>query len=79
MYEKLGWRMASSIERVYDNARARSELGWEPRHDFAAALERLASGSALASPLVQAVGIKGYHGDAHRDGLYPVAPAQSRA
>ena len=32
-----GWTMFPSIDRVYVNERARVELGWAPRHDFAAA------------------------------------------
>ena len=40
-FERRGWSMFPSVERVYVNARARSELGWEPRYDFRAALDRL--------------------------------------
>ena len=61
VYAALGWTMFPSIERVYDNARARRELGWAPRHDFAHALERLAAGGDPRSPLAIAVGAKGYH------------------
>jgi nucleoside-diphosphate-sugar epimerase len=59
-YAQLGWRMAPSIDRVYDNARARRELGWRPRHDFAAVLARACSGD-LRSPLARTIGSKGYH------------------
>jgi len=59
-YAALGWRMAPSIDRVYDNTRARRELGWQPRHDFAAVVAR-ARGGEIRSPLACAVGIKGYH------------------
>src|SRR5215210_5167733 len=31
VYAVRGWRMFASIDRVYVNARARSELGWAPR------------------------------------------------
>ena len=41
IYAARGWRMFPSIERVYVNERARRELGWAPRYDFAHALERL--------------------------------------
>jgi nucleoside-diphosphate-sugar epimerase len=71
VYDLRDWRMATSIDRVYDNARARAELGWQPRHDFAAVLERARSGD-IRSPLARAIGMKGYHGDAHADGSYPV-------
>ena len=53
--------MFPSIERVYVNAKAREELGWAPRHDFRAALDRLAAGEDHRSPLAAAVGAKGYH------------------
>jgi UDP-glucose 4-epimerase len=61
VYAARGWRMLESIDRVYDNARARAELGWAPRHDFAFALERLRAGEDPRSALALAVGAKGYH------------------
>lgn len=61
VYDRLGWRMFPSIERVYVNTRARAELGWAPRYDFGHALERLAAGEDPRSPLAIAVGAKGYH------------------
>ena len=71
-YEEIfaarGWRMLPSVDRVYDNAKARRELGWRPRHDFASALARLAAGEDPRSPLALAVGAKGYH--AESTGVY---------
>jgi UDP-glucose 4-epimerase len=61
LYAARGWRMFESIERVYDNARARAELGWAPRYDFAWALAALRAGEDPRSPLARAVGAKGYH------------------
>ena len=61
VYEPRGWRMFAGIDRVYDNARARAELDWRPRHDFGHALERLAAGEDPRSELARAVGAKGYH------------------
>jgi UDP-glucose 4-epimerase len=61
VYARLGWRMFPSIDRVYVNARARRELGWAPRFDFRAALDRLAAGEDPRSPLAVSVGAKGYH------------------
>jgi UDP-glucose 4-epimerase len=61
VYEPRGWRMFPGIDRVYDNARARAELGWRPRYDFAYALERLEAGEDPRSELALAVGAKGYH------------------
>jgi nucleoside-diphosphate-sugar epimerase len=62
-YEALSWRMLPSIDRVYVNDRARHELGWTPRYDFAHALERLDAGEDVRSPLARAVGAKGYHSE----------------
>ncbi len=60
-YERRGWTMFPSLERVYVNAKARSELGWEPRFDFGYVLERLAAGEEPRSALSREVGSKGYH------------------
>jgi nucleoside-diphosphate-sugar epimerase len=60
-YERLGWRMFPRIDRVYDNARARHDLHWEPRYDFRHALERLRNGREPRSALATSVGAKGYH------------------
>jgi len=65
--------MPRSITRVYDNGLARAELGWTPRHDFAAVLARAAAHAGdIRSDLARVLGIKGYHGDAYADGLFPV-------
>lgn len=72
VYARLGWRMHAAIDRVYVNALAREELGWQPRYDFAHLLDRLRAGEEPRSPLAQAIGIKGYHGSAFADGLYPI-------
>jgi nucleoside-diphosphate-sugar epimerase len=61
VYEPRGWRMFDAIERVYVNARAREELGWEPVYDFGRALELLSAGEDPRSPLARAIGAKGYH------------------
>lgn len=74
LYRRLGWKMFPRIDRVYVNARARRDLLWTPRHDFAGVLERLSSGSALLSTLARAVGAKGYHPQQRfAEGPYPVA------
>lgn len=75
VYARLGWRMAPSLDRVYDNARARAELGWQPRHDFAAVVARAGETGDIRSPLARAIGMKGYHGDAHAGGPAPVGGA----
>jgi UDP-glucose 4-epimerase len=61
IYAARGWRMFDGIERVYVNARARHDLGWAPKHDFAYALERLAAGQEWRSELALSIGAKGYH------------------
>ncbi len=60
-YTRRGWTMMDSIDRVYVNAKARRELGWEPRHDFARSIERLSRDEEFRSALTRAVGAKGYH------------------
>lgn len=71
-YARHGWKMFPHIERVYDNARARDELGWQPRYDFAAVIERLRVEGDFRSPLAQAIGAKGYHAEVFADGPFPV-------
>jgi UDP-glucose 4-epimerase len=68
LYDRLGWKMLPSSERVYDNARARRELDWTPRFDFRHALDRLTRGEDPRSDLALAVGAKGYH--AETTGVY---------
>jgi UDP-glucose 4-epimerase len=68
VYAARGWKMLPAIERVYDNARARRDLGWAPRFDFRFALDRVARGEDPRSELALAVGAKGYH--AETTGVY---------
>jgi UDP-glucose 4-epimerase len=71
-YERRGWKMFPSIDRVYVNERARVELGWRPRYDFRYVLDRLRTGDDPRSPLALAVGSKGYHSRKFAEGPYPV-------
>lgn len=71
-YVRRGWTMTPSIDRVYVNERARRELGWRPRHDFAALLARMKAGGELWSELARMVGSKGYHAEKFAHGPYPV-------
>ena len=64
--------MFPEIDRVYDNARARSELGWRPRYDFRHVLECLARRQDFRSTLARDVGAKGYHDTTFSEGPYPV-------
>jgi nucleoside-diphosphate-sugar epimerase len=71
-YAARGWRMFESIDRVYVNAKARRELGWQPRHDFAALIARLGNDEDIASELARAIGRKGYHDRAFGEKPYPL-------
>ena len=71
VYAERGWSMFPTIDRVYVNERARHELGWRPRHDFAHIIERLGAGADHRSGLAQAIGSKGYHDQVFEDGPYP--------
>jgi UDP-glucose 4-epimerase len=74
-YERHGWKMFPSIERVYVNERARSDLGWQPQYDFKYIIDHLGSGKDPRSPLALVVGSKGYHVETPSDGPYPVRGA----
>ncbi|TLY50100.1 MAG: NAD(P)-dependent oxidoreductase, partial [Gammaproteobacteria bacterium] len=50
-YASADWKMLPSIDRVYDNARARRELNWRPQHDFAHVIASLRAGRDFRSPL----------------------------
>jgi nucleoside-diphosphate-sugar epimerase len=55
-YARRGWTMFPGIDRVYDNARARLELGWAPRYDFRHVLNCLKEDRDPRSPLAREVG-----------------------
>jgi UDP-glucose 4-epimerase len=61
-YHRLGWSMLPTIDRVYVNERARSQLGWQPKYDFSTVIGCLRACKDFRSPLAVAVGSKGYHG-----------------
>jgi UDP-glucose 4-epimerase len=70
-YVRRGWRMFPSLERVYVNERARTELRWQPKYDYRHVLERLSANEDFRSPLARTIGVKGYHGAEFEGGLYP--------
>ncbi|MGF1529456.1 MAG: NAD-dependent epimerase/dehydratase family protein [Candidatus Competibacterales bacterium] len=72
VYAQRRFAMFADIDRVYINARARRDLGWQPRYDFGRILQQLADGSPIGSPLARAVGSKGYHAEGFADGHGPV-------
>lgn len=55
-YARRGWQMFPSIDRVYDNERARRDLGWQPTYDFRHVLDRLIADQEPRSALSQDVG-----------------------
>ena len=64
--------MAASIDRVYDNALARRELGWRPKWDFEAVVARLKETGDLRGPMARLIGEKGYHPETYAGQPYPV-------
>ncbi len=72
LYAVRGWRLPDRIDRVYVNERARRDLGWSPRYDFAHVLTSLRHGQSFRSALAHQVGSKGYHGTTFESGPYPV-------
>jgi len=72
VYAARGWKMFPGIDRVYDNARARRDFGWQPRYDFARVLELIESEGVAGSPLARIIGSKGYHAESFAEGPYPV-------
>ena len=79
LYATRGWRLFPSIDRVYVNDLAVSELGWRPKYDFQHVLDCLRAAGQRAlqadfrSSLAREVGSKGYHSTAFDTGPYPVA------
>jgi UDP-glucose 4-epimerase len=61
IFAARGWKMLPTLDRVYVNERARTVLGWQPKYDFARALDSVSAGQDYRSPLAVAVGSKGYH------------------
>jgi UDP-glucose 4-epimerase len=71
-YERRGWKMFPTIDRVYVNDLARMELGWQPRRDFGFVVDRLRAGEDPRSRLAREIGSKGYHAEPFAEGPYPV-------
>ena len=72
IYDRLGWEMFDTIDRVYVNEAARRDLLWEPKYDFNFMLEGLKAGDYPKSRISVSVGSKGYHDQLFNDGPYPV-------
>lgn len=71
-YERRGWTMFPSIDRVYVSARAQEDLGWRPRYDFAHIMRQAAAMQPIGSALARVIGAKGYHAESFAEGPYPV-------
>ena len=74
VYARRGWSVFPRINRVYVNERARRELGWKPRYDFARVIELVNAGEEPRSKPARTIGSKGYHSHTFADGPYPVEP-----
>jgi UDP-glucose 4-epimerase len=61
IYAGKGWKIFSSIGRVYVNRKAREELSWSPVYDFGHILNKIKSGMDIRSDLAITIGSKGYH------------------
>ncbi|MGF6710859.1 UDP-glucose 4-epimerase [Luteibacter sp. W1I16] len=72
LYAAQGWKLLPSLDRVYDSARARRDLGWTPKRDFPFVLACLRRGEDFRSELARAIGVKGYHDEVFAEGPYPV-------
>jgi UDP-glucose 4-epimerase len=72
LYAARDWKLLPEIDRVYVNDRARADLRWQPRYDFAHVLECLGAGRDFRSALAREVGSKGYHARSFPEGPYPV-------
>lgn len=74
-YNSAGWRMSSSIDRVYDNAKARRDLEWHPKYGFEYICKsvlyqksvKAEDGVDITSPRAKMVGMKYYHPEATVD------------
>ena len=72
VYDRLGWEMFDTIDRVYVNEAARRDLLWKPKYDFVHVLDCLKTGDFPVSLIAKQVGTKGYHDKVFEDGPYPV-------
>ena len=71
-YAERGWRMFPRIDRVYDNALARRDLGWRPKWSFQSVIQRLHETGDIRGPLAKRIGAKGYHAEKFAGAPYPV-------
>ncbi|MEM9531711.1 MAG: NAD(P)-dependent oxidoreductase [Pseudomonadota bacterium] len=72
IFEARDWVMVPTLDRVYDNAAARRDLNWQPKHDFRSVLRAVSNGDDPRSELALKVGSKSYHDEVFEEGPYPV-------
>lgn len=70
MWAQRGWRFPTRIDRVYDNARARSDLGWHPAYDLEAIAAMVAADNTVRTPLARLVGSKEYAFSSYHRGTF---------
>lgn len=70
VWARRGWRFPTRIDRVYDNARARADLGWRPTYDVAAIAELVDTEDTVQSPLARLVGSKEYLYSSYHRGTF---------
>lgn len=71
-YERRGWVLPTSVDRVYDSGKAQRDLGWRPEYDFAKIVSQLQANEPIGSDLAWTIGAKGYHAQRFDRGPYPV-------
>lgn len=74
LFAARNWAFLPQMDRVYVNEKARRELDWAPRYDFAHVLRCLRDGLDFRSDLAVSVGSKGYHDEEFEEGPFPVEP-----
>ena len=79
VYAGRGWAMLPNIERVYVNERARADLEWRPKYDFARLIALLGASEDYRSSLARLVDSKGYHEQPFAEGPYPTEASESAA
>lgn len=70
--ERFDWRPYPAFDRVYDNHKARQELGWAPQWDYRKVIAGSRSDYWHRSDLALSIGRKGYHDQEFEDGPFPV-------
>ncbi|BDY31591.1 MULTISPECIES: NAD-dependent epimerase/dehydratase family protein [Mycolicibacterium] len=70
VWAQRGWRFPTRIDRVYDNARARSDLGWHPAYDLEAIAAMVAADNTVRTPLARLVGSKEYAFSSYHRGTF---------